>query len=303
MVDKNGATNGTHADEAGKQDEQSTALPALEVTNAYVPVEVSIRTLLEAGAHFGHKTERWNPKMLPYIFTEKNRVHIINLDLTIQAWNKARKFIVDLTSRGGSVLFVGTKQQCRASIERAAKRSGSYYVNNRWLGGTLSNFETIKHSLKRMRKLEELLEQAAKDDSKVKLAKKEKLQISRQLEKLEANLGGIRDLRKHPSVMFVLDINKEDIAVAEARKLHIPVVALVDTNTDPSKVTFPIPSNDDANRTIDLFVNAVADAVLEGRLAFESRVARDEQSRGKGRSDKVKSEVVAQDVAVSSVTA
>ena len=232
---------------------------------------VSIKSLLEAGAHFGHQTERWCPKMLPYIYAARNDVHVINLDITLKLWERAQKFITDVTSRGGNVLMVGTKLQARELVEQEAKRCGAYYVTSRWLGGMLSNFQTIKNSIDRMKKLEELLEQAQQENSKVKISKKERLSISRQLEKLNANLGGIRAMRKPPELVFIVDIIKEEIAVAESRRLHIPVVAMVDTNADPNEVDFPIPSNDDAARAIKLFASGVADAILEGRRIFDAR--------------------------------
>ncbi len=245
----------------------------IETQPEYVPVPVNIRTMLEAGAHFGHKAERWNPKMLPFIFGVRNKIHIINLDITLEMWEKARRYVVDVTSRGGRLLMVGTKPQAREIIRAAAQRSGTFYVNNRWLGGTLSNLTTIRNSIARMKKLESLLEQTAQPDSGIRLSKKERLGISRQVEKLEVNLSGIRDMVKHPDVVFIVDINKESIAVAEALKLHIPVIAMVDTNVDPSKIRFPIPCNDDATGAIRLFVNAIADAAIEGRSIYEARLA------------------------------
>jgi small subunit ribosomal protein S2 len=232
---------------------------------------------LKAGAHFGHKTERWNPKMLKFIHGEKNGVHIINLDDTYQYWLKARKYIVDIASRGGNVLFVGTKHQARDIVANSAKLCDSSYVNNRWLGGTLSNFQTIKNSMRRLKNLEDLLESAADSESKVRLAKKERLEISRQVEKLEHNLGGLRTMRTLPDVIFIVDIKKESSAVAEARKLHIPVVALVDTNVDPQKVEMGIPANDDAYKTIKIFLEGLAEAVIEGKKVFKSRM--NEQSK------------------------
>jgi len=255
------------------QIEQGGGQPAAAPQPEYQPVPVTIKTLLEAGAHFGHKAERWNPKMLPYIYGARNKIHIINLDITLEMWEKARKFIVDITSRGGRLLLVGTKPQAREVIKSAADRCGAFYCNNRWLGGTMSNLTTIRNSVSRMKKLEELLRQAENPDSGVRLAKKERLAISRQLAKLEVNLGGIREMVKHPDVVFVVDINKESIAVAEALKLHVPVIAIVDTNVDPSKIRFPIPCNDDATGAIRLLVNGVADAALEGRRIYEARLA------------------------------
>lgn len=252
------------------------------------PVDVSVRSLMEAGAHFGHQTPRWNPKMLPFIYGERNGVHIINLDSTLKQWKRARDYIVGTVGRGGSVLFVGTKLQARQVIETEARRCGSLYVTTRWLGGTLSNYQTIRRSFERMRKLEDLLVKASNPESGVKLKKKERLSIARELTKLNAGLGGIRAMKKVPDLIFVVDILKEQIAVSEANGLRIPIVALVDTNVDPAAIDFPVPSNDDASKTINLFVCAVADAVLEGRAEFEARQARAaEENRSEGgRSDK-----------------
>ncbi|NMC64113.1 MAG: 30S ribosomal protein S2 [SAR324 cluster bacterium] len=235
------------------------------------PVEVSIKTLLDAGAHYGHQSSRWNPKMLQYIYSIKNGIHIINLDHTLKAWERARKYIVDRVSMGGNVLFVGTKLQCKDIVKEEALRSGSYYITSRWLGGTLTNFETLKNSISRMKKLEELYANSQKEDSGVKLNKKERLGIQRQLEKLEANLGGIRTMKKIPELVFVTDIQKDDIAVAEAKKLRVPIIALVDSNVDPELIDFPIPSNDDSSRCLRLFAGAIADAIIEGKKIYESR--------------------------------
>ena len=240
----------------------------------YVPVPVTIKSMMEAGAHFGHQTERWNPRMLPYIFGVRNNVHIINLDITLKNWDRARKFVADVSARGGTLLMVGTKNQARDIVRANAQRSAAFYVTSRWLGGTLTNFQTIKNSIDRMKKLEDLLVQAADENSKIKLNKKEKLFISRELEKLEINLGGIRGMKKAPDVIFVVDVIKEEIAVAEARKLHIPVIALVDTNTDPNVVSFPIPANDDSTKTIQLLTAGIADAILEGRSALEAEISK-----------------------------
>jgi len=240
-----------------------------------------MRSLLDAGAHFGHKAEKWNPKMLPFIYGKRNHIHIINLDLTLELWARARKFISDVASRGGNILFVGTKQQSRELVKEAAERCGGFYVNHRWLGGTLSNFETIRNSIARMGKLEELLRASEDKESKIKLSKKERLGITREISKLAVNLQGIRSMKKLPDVIFAVDILKERIAVSEAKNLRIPLVALVDTNADPSEVTFPIPANDDAVRTIKLFVNAVSDAFNEGRLIYQARLAEIEAERVK----------------------
>ena len=243
------------------------------------PVQVNIKTMLDAGAHFGHQTHRWNPKMLPFIFGARNDVHIINIDATLKLWERARKYVVDTTSRGGTVLFVGTKQQARDCVRHEAARCGALHVTSRWLGGTLSNFQTLKASIERMRKMEDLLTQAENPESKIRLAKKERTMISKELVKLEANLGGIRGMRKLPDLVFVIDVIKEEIAVAEARRLHIPVVALVDTNSDPNVVDFPIPSNDDAARTIRLFTAAMADAIAQGRAEYDARRPKEDKER------------------------
>lgn len=236
------------------------------------PVDVSIKTLMDAGAHFGHQSDRWNPRMLPNIFTKRNGLYVINLDKTMEQWKRARSAIVSVASRGAQILFVGTKLQARDPIRFEAQRCGAFYVSSRWLGGTLSNFQTIKNSIERMRKLEGLLEQSAQEGSKIKLAKKERLYIAREIQKLEQSLGGIRDMRKLPEAIFIIDIVKEDIAVKEARRLRIPVFALVDTNANPNLVDYPISSNDDAARTLRLFAGAVADAVLEGKQINEARI-------------------------------
>ena len=251
----------------------SAPVPGVEALQ--YPVEISIKSLMAAGAHYGHQTEKWNPKMLPYVYCAKNGIHIINLDISLDQWRKARQFIVDTVSRGGNLLFAGTKQQAREFVAFEAQRCGAFYVNTRWLGGTLSNFQTIKNSIDRMRRLEELLIKANDETSGVKISKKEKLYIRRELAKLEVSLGGIRGMKKQPEVLFVVDIIKEAIAVAEARRLRIPVVALVDTNVDPEVVTYPIACNDDATRTVRLMLAAVGDAVLEGKAAWELRRPKD----------------------------
>jgi len=244
------------------------------------PIEITVKNLLEAGAHFGHQTERWNPKMLPYIYAARNNVHIINLDVTMNLWTRAQKFITDKISQGGSILFVGTKQQARDLIKDEARRCGAFFVNSRWLGGTLTNFQTIKNSITHMRRMEDYIKKADDEKSEVKLNKKERLETSREVEKLEANLGGIRDMKRPPDLVFVVDVVKESIAVAEANRLHIPVIALVDTNTDPTPIQFPIPSNDDSSRTLSLFIGAVSDAVSEGRAQYEARLQKEaEQSK------------------------
>jgi len=218
-----------------------------------------MRDLLEAGVHFGHQKHRWNPRMEDYIFGVKNKVHIINLSITVPLLHRALEHFRDVTAAGGRVLFVGTKRQASGPIAEAAKRCGQYYVNHRWLGGMLTNWETISKSIKRLNILDEKL---ANDVSG--LTKKETLQMTRERDKLERSLGGIKEMGGIPSAIFVVDTNKEELAIAEGKKLGIPVIAVLDTNCDPENIDFPIPGNDDATRAIDLYCNLVADAVLDG---------------------------------------
>lgn len=241
------------------------------------PVEINLRTLLQAGVHFGHQTARWNPAMSEYIYGSRNGIHIVNLPKTMESWQEARKAIVEIASRGGSVLFVGTKKQAQDPIVEEARRCGSFYVAKRWLGGMITNFQTIRKSISRLNKLEEILAEEDKnlqDGMGSKFTKKERLMMSREREKLEFSLGGIRDMYSAPQLMFIIDIKREDIAVKEAQRLDIPVIALVDTNCDPSQVTHPIPSNDDGTRAIRLFASAVCDAVLEGKKIYAQRGAK-----------------------------
>lgn len=240
-------------------------------------VEINLRSMLQAGVHFGHQTSRWNPKMAPYIYGTRNGIHIINLPKTLQAWTTARKKIVDVVADGGSVLFVGTKKQAQDAVMEEARRSGSFYVSRRWLGGMMTNFQTIRKSINRMNKLEEILadeEKAQKEGTGTKFTKKERLMMSREQEKLYFSLGGIREMYAPPQLLFVVDIRREDIAIKEAQRLDIPVVALVDTNCDPSCVSDPIPSNDDGTRAVRLFCAAVADAIMEGKKIGAQRKER-----------------------------
>ncbi len=230
--------------------------------------EVSMKQLLEAGVHFGHQTSRWNPKMKPYIFGARNGIYIIDLQRTVKLFEAAYAFVRDLAARGGTLLMVGTKKQAQDAIREETERCGMFYVNTRWLGGTLTNFQTIKQSIDRLKKCEETLEDPAMAEA---LTKKEMLGISRERDKLLASLGGIKTLRKLPDALFVIDPKKEEIAVKEANKLRIPVVAVVDTNCDPDVVDYKIPGNDDAIRAIRLFCAAMADAVLEGKALYEER--------------------------------
>ncbi|MCB1387447.1 MAG: 30S ribosomal protein S2 [Nitratireductor sp.] len=222
--------------------------------------EFSLRQLLEAGAHFGHNTHRWNPKMDRYIFGKRNNVHIIDLAQTVPLLHQALKTVSDTVANGGRVLFVGTKRQASDPIAEAARKSAQYYVNHRWLGGTLTNWNTISASIKRLRKLEETLAGAEAEH----LTKKERLMLSREHDKLERALGGIKDMGGTPDLMFVIDTNKEKNAVDEARRLKIPVVAVLDTNCDPDDVNFPVPGNDDASRAISLYCDLIAKAALDG---------------------------------------
>ena len=245
----------------------------------YKPVQVNLETLLEAGAHFGHKTDNWNPKMLPFIYGKKNDVYVINLDLTLEYFERCRKAVRDMAANGKTFLFVGTKDQAKHVIADAATRCGAYYINNRWLGGTLTNFDTIKKSISKMNKLEEFIVEAEKPDTQIKIGKKERIKIRKDIAKLAINLAGIRNMKNHPDVIFVIDVKKDEIAVAEARRLHIPVIALVDTNTDPRVVDFQIPANDDSKASIYLFANALGDAIADGYAEYESsgRARRDRE--------------------------
>jgi small subunit ribosomal protein S2 len=219
--------------------------------------------MLEAGVHFGHQTRFWNPKMAQYIFGERNKIHIINLEKTLPLFNEASNFLGKLAANKGKVLFVGTKRAARESIKEHAERAGMPYVNHRWLGGMLTNFKTVKQSIKRLRDLETM----AQDGSFNKLNKKEALMLTREQEKLERSLGGIKDMGGLPDAVFVIGVDHEKIAIAEANKLGIPVVGIVDTNTNPEGVDYIIPGNDDAMRAIQLYVRGVADAIVESRAA------------------------------------
>lgn len=222
---------------------------------------ISMKQLLEAGVHFGHQTRRWNPKMAEYIFTERNGIYIIDLQKTVKKVEEAYSFVRELAMNGGSILFVGTKKQAQDSIKEEAERCGQFYVNARWLGGMLTNFKTIKKRIERLHELEEM----EKNNIFDVLPKKEVIKLKAEMEKLEKNLGGIKNMKDLPSAMFVVDPRKERIAILEARKLGIPVVAIVDTNCDPDEVDYIIPGNDDAIRAVKLIAGKIADAVLEGK--------------------------------------
>lgn len=233
---------------------------------------VSMKQLLEAGVHFGHQTRRWNPKMKPFIFTERNGIYIIDLQKTVRKVDDAYNFVRQVGMDGGKILFVGTKKQAQEAVAEEARRSGDFYVNQRWLGGMLTNFDTIKRRVKR---LAELKEQEASGQWE-RLPKKEVSTLTRQKEKLEKYLGGIEGMRELPQAMFVVDPRKEHIAVTEARKLGIPIVGIVDTNCDPDEIDFVIPGNDDAIRAVRLLTSKMADALIEGRQG-DTTAAQDEE--------------------------
>jgi small subunit ribosomal protein S2 len=232
--------------------------------------EFSLRQLLEAGVHFGHHTRRWDPAMKPYLFGVRNQVHIIDLQQTVPLLDRALRAIRDVVAAGGRVLFVGTKRAAADYVSDAAKRCGQYYVNHRWLGGTLTNWKTITGSIKRLRQMEEMLSGDVHG-----LTKKEVLEMTREKEKLDRALGGIKEMGGLPDILFIIDTNKEKLAVEEATKLGIPVVAVLDSNSDPHGVTFPIPGNDDAIRAITLYCDLVAGAVLDGISAEMMASGRD----------------------------
>ncbi len=227
---------------------------------------ISIKQLLEAGVHFGHQTRKWNPKMKPYIFAARNDIHIIDLQLTVQYIEKAYNFVVDQAKQGKTVLFVGTKKQAQTAIREEAERCGMPYVNTRWLGGCLTNFKTMRSRVERLEQIERM-EQSGEFDL---LPKKEVMNLKKEKDKLESNLGGIRNMKTLPGVLFVVDPHNEDIAVAEARKLRIPIVAITDTNCDPDLIDYVIPGNDDAIRAIKLISSVIANAVIEANQGEEA---------------------------------
>ncbi|MGV9006083.1 MAG: 30S ribosomal protein S2 [Brevundimonas sp.] len=228
--------------------------------------EFSMRTLLEAGAHFGHQTHRWNPKMERYIFGSRSNIHIIDLSQSMPLMHQALVAVREVAAKGGRVLFVGTKRQAAGPVAEAATRCAQYYMNNRWLGGTLTNWRTVSGSIARLRELDGLLESGGEGR-----VKKELLNLERERDKLELSLGGIKDMGSVPDIMFVIDTNKEAIAILEARKLNIPIIAILDTNSDPDGITYPIPGNDDAARAIQTYCDLIADAVLDGLAAGASQ--------------------------------
>lgn len=233
---------------------------------------VSMKQLLEAGVHFGHQTRRWNPKMKPYIFTERNGIYIIDLQKTVRKLEEAYNFVRDLAADGKNVLFVGTKKQAQESIREEAERAGAYYVNARWLGGMLTNFRTIRRRIDRLNQLKTMQEDGTFD----LLPKKEVVKLNLEIEKLEKFMGGIKEMKTLPGALFIVDPRKEHIAVTEARKLHIPIIAIVDTNCDPDEIDYVIPGNDDAIRAVRLISATMANALIEGREGQEGAAEEEE---------------------------
>jgi len=228
---------------------------------------ITMKQLLEVGAHFGHQAKRWNPKMKPYIFTERNGIHILDLHQTLGATEAAYEFVRQISEEGGKVLFVGTKKQAQEAIKEEAERAGGFYVNHRWLGGLLTNLETIKKRVKRLKELEEMDADGTLDTA---YTKKEAGLLRKEMAKLSKNIGGIKEMNTLPAALFVVDIKKEFLALEEAKKLGIPVIALIDTNVDPDLVTYKIPANDDAIRSVKLFAQVIANAAIEGNGGIEN---------------------------------
>ncbi len=237
-------------------------------------VEITMKELLEAGVHFGHQTRRWNPKMKEYIFGERNGIHIIDLQKTLKMFREAARYVSDQAARGRSVLFLGTKRQAQEAIKEEAERCGMFYVNHRWLGGTLTNWVTLQKSIKRLK----LLKAMSEDGRMAQFSKKEAARLDRELKHLQQNFSGVENMSIPPDIMFVIDPNAEVIAVREARRMGIPVVAIVDTNCDPGLVDWVIPGNDDALRAIRLFTSKISDAVLSGRQSFEQTQIADQKA-------------------------
>ena len=243
--------------------------------------EVNMKLLLEAGVHFGHQTKKWNPKMKPYIFGARNGIYIIDLQNTSKLLKKAYNFIVRTVSEGGSVLFVGTKKQAQDSIVEEAERCGMFYVSNRWMGGTLTNFQTIKKRISRLKELESM----KNDGSFERYTKKEVIGMEKELSKLERNLGGIKNMDENPSALFIVDTKKENIAIKEGKKLGIPIVAIVDSNGEPEDIDYVIPGNDDAIRAIRLLTSVIADACVEGHNEREEKLRAEEELEMKRKAD------------------
>ncbi len=262
----------------------STEAPPSETAKALEKTEITIQSLLEAGVHFGHQTHRWNPLMKQYIFGQRNRTHILDLDQTLPLFQSALRFIREMIADGGEILFVGTKRQAAPSILAAATRCNQSYVNNRWLGGMLTNWKTVKKSIDRYKQLLEIRED---EEKRLALSKKELAQANRACDKYAKSLDGLRKMSKLPQAVFIIDMGKEAIAVNEASRLGIPVIGIVDSNCSPLGIEFPVPGNDDAIRSIELYCNAIADAVVEGRAARQEKLesepsAKPEASKAKG---------------------
>lgn len=232
--------------------------------------DISLLELLQSGAHFGHKTSRWNPKMKPYIFTVRNDIHILDLEKTRKALTKAAEFVGNIAQQGGTILFIGTKRQARSIIKKNAEIAGQPYINVRWLGGTFTNFKTIQ---KTVRKLDKLSEQKANGQLESRYTKKERLLVEREIEKLDKLFVGMKDMKRIPQAVFISDINYDDIALAEARKMNVPIIALVDTNSNPEGVDFPIPCNDDATAAIELVTSVIAQSIKEKKAAASTAPA------------------------------
>jgi small subunit ribosomal protein S2 len=265
--------------EAG--DAPPTSATESETAAALETAKPTVRELLEAGVHFGHQTRRWNPRMKPFLFGERNGIHIVDLDQTLPRFVKALEFLREKIASGGRILFIGTKRQAQALIQLEAERSGQFYVNNRWLGGMLTNFKTVKKSIERFK---EMLELAADEEKVGELSKKDRARLNRNIEKYRKCLDGMKEMTKLPDAVFIIDVNREEIAVREARRLGIPIVAVVDSNGDPYDIDYVVPGNDDAVRAIQLYCSRVADACLEGAAIFNDRVqaevAEEEKVRG-----------------------
>lgn len=267
--------------EKAAEDEQQVGGNVQNVASVHgQPPRVTLKALLEAGVHFGHQAKRWNPKMKPYIFTERNGIHIIDLQQTVPMLAAAHDFVEEVTAAGGKILFVGTKKQAQEVVEREARRSGQFYVNRRWLGGTLTNFVTIRNRLRYMKQLQAEQARGAFDV----LPKQEAARKIAELEKLERTLGGMRDMNQLPAAIFVIDPKREQLAIHEARRLKIPVIAVTDTNCDPDDADFLIPANDDAIRAVRLLTAGIADAALEGRTRHEIALA-DQEAPGSARDE------------------
>ena len=258
---------------------------------------ITMKQLLEVGAHFGHQAKRWNPKMKPYIFTERNGIHILDLHQTLEATEKAYEFVRQISEEGGKILFVGTKKQAQDAVREEAERAGGFYVNHRWLGGLLTNLNTIKTRVKRLKELEEMEADGTLDTA---YTKKEAGLLRKEMAKLSKNIGGIKEMKKLPAALFVVDIKKEFLALEEAKKLGIPVIALIDTNVDPELVTYKIPANDDAIRSIKLFSQVIANAVVEGNGGVEGFVSEEAEVSEDG---EVVEEVVIEEVTEESTEA